>query len=56
MYMNSDEIHSLNVLEYQTRLKNNANTTRKSLIFRVVCALVEQIPSGLSRDILKHPT
>ena len=54
--MNFDEKHSLNVLENQTRLQNSAYTTRKSLIFHVLCALFEQIPSGINRDILKSPT
>ena len=34
-----DEKHSPKVLENQTRLQNSADTTRKSLIFRVLCAL-----------------
>ena len=51
--MNLDGKHSPNVLENQTRLQNSAYTTRKSLIFRVLCALFEQIPSGINRDILK---
>ena len=54
--MNFDEKHYLNVLKNQTRLQNSAYTTRKNLIFRVLCALFEQIPSGLNRDILKTPT
>ena len=56
MYMNFDEKHSPNVLENQTRLQNSAYTTRKNLIFRVFCALFEQIPSGINRNILKNPT
>ena len=56
MYMNFNKKHSPNVLENQTRLQNSAYTTRKSLIFRVLCALFEQIPSGINRDILKNPT
>ena len=56
MYMNFDEKHSPNVLENQTRLQNSAYITRKSLIFRVLCVLFEQIPSGINRDILKNPT
>ena len=51
--MNFDEKHSRNVLENQTRLQNSVYTTRKSLIFRVLCALFEQIPSGINQDILK---
>ena len=54
--MNFDEKHSLNVLENQIRLQNSAYTTRKSLIFRVLCALFEQISSGINQDILKNPT
>ena len=38
MYINFDEKHSPNVLEYQTRLENSAYTIRKSLIFYVLCA------------------
>ena len=53
MYTNFDEKRSPNVLEYQTRLQNSAYTTRKSLILRVLCALFEQIPSDINRDILK---
>ena len=53
MYMNFDEKHPQDVLENQTRLQNRAYTTRKSLIFRVLCALFEQIPSGINRDIKK---
>ena len=49
------EKHSPNVLEDQTRLQNSAYTTRKSLIFRVLCALFEQIPSDINQDILKNP-
>ena len=56
MYMNFDEKNSQNVLENQTRLQNSVYTTRKSLIFRVLCALFEQIPSGVNRDIIKNPT
>ena len=56
MKMNFDENHSLNVLGNQTSLQNSAYTTRKSLIFRVLCALFEQIPSGINRDIQKNPT
>ena len=51
--MNFDEKHSPNVLENQTRLRNSDYTARKNLIFRVLCALFEQIPSGINRDILK---
>ena len=47
---------SSNVLENQTRSQNSAYTTRMSLIFRVLCALFEQIPFGMNRDILKNPT
>ena len=55
--MNFDEKHSTNVLENQTRLQDSTDTTRKSLIFRLPCALFEKInPSGINRDILKHPT
>ena len=54
--MNMEEKHSPNVLENQTRLQNSADTTRESLIFRVLCALFAQIPSGMNRDILKNPT
>ena len=56
MYMKFGEIYSPNMLENQTRLQNSAYTTRKSLIFHVLCALFEQIPSGINQDILKHPT
>ena len=56
MYMSSDEKHFPNVLENQTRLQSSNYTTRKSLIFRVLCALFEQIPSGINQDILKNPT
>ena len=56
MYINFDEKHSPNVLENPTRLQNSACTTRKSLIFRVLCALFEQIQSGINRDILKNPS
>ena len=48
--------HSSNALVNQTRSQNSAYTTRKSLIFCVLCALFEQIPFGMNRDILKHPT
>ena len=51
--MNFDEKNSQNVLENQTRLQNGAYTTRKSLIFRVLCALFEKNPSGINGDILK---
>ena len=51
--MNFDEKYSPNVLENQTRLQNSAYITRKTLIFRVLCALFEQIQSGINRDILK---
>ena len=54
--MNFDETNSTNVLENQTRLQNSAYTARKSLIFRVLCALFEQSPSGINRDILINPT
>ena len=54
--MNFDEKHSPNVLENQTRLQNSTDTTRKSLIFRELCALFENNSSGINRDILKHPT
>ena len=47
MYMNFDEKCSPNVLAY---------TTRKSLIFCILCTLLEQIPSGINQDILKIPT
>ena len=56
MYINFDEKHPLNVLENQTRLQNSAYTTGKSLIFRILCALFEQISSGINQDILKNPT
>ena len=56
MNMNFDEKHSPNVIESQTRLQNSAYTTRKNVIFRVLCALFEQIPSGVNRDILKNPS
>ena len=42
MYMNVDQKQSSNVLENQTRLQNSTDTTRKSLIFRVLCALFEK--------------
>ena len=51
--MNFDEKLTPNVLDNQTRLQNSAYTTRKCLIFRVLCALFVQIPSGINRDILK---
>ena len=51
--MNFDKKHSRNVLENQSRLQNSSYTTRKSLLFSVLCALFEQIPSGINRDILK---
>ena len=51
--MNFDEKYSPNVLENQTILQNSAYTTKKILIFRVLCALFEQIPSGVNQDILK---
>ena len=54
--MNFDEKHSPKVLENQTRLQNSTDTTRKSLIFRELCALFENNSSGINRDILKHPT
>ena len=54
VYMYFVEKHS--DLENQTRLQNSTYTTRKSLIFLVLCALFEQIPSGINRDILKNPT
>ena len=54
--MNFDEKHSPNELENQTRLQNSTDTTRKSLIFRVLCALFEKIPSGINRDSLKDHT
>ena len=56
MYMNFDEKNSPNVLENQTWVQNSAYTTKKSLIFRVFCALFEQIPSDTNRDIPKTPT
>ena len=46
--MNFDEKHSLNVLENQTRLQHSTYITRK-----ILCALFEQIPSRINRDILK---
>ena len=55
--MNFDEKHSPNVLEKQTILQNSTDTTRKRLIFHVLCALFEKKnPSGINRDILKNPT
>ena len=42
MYMNFDEKHSSNVLENQTRLKKSADTTGRSLIFRILCPLFEK--------------
>ena len=54
MYINFDEKHSPNVLENQTRLQNRACTTRKNLFFRKLCALFEQIPSGINREFLKN--
>ena len=53
MYMNFDEKHSPNVLENQTRLQNSTDTTRKSLSFRVLCALFEKNPSGINQIFLK---
>ena len=50
--MNFDEKHSPNALENQTRLQNSAYTTRKSLIFRVLCASFEQITSGINPDVI----
>ena len=54
--MNFDEKYSPNVLKTQTRLQNSADTTRKSVIFRVFCPSFEKIPSGINRDILKNLT
>ena len=54
--MNFDEKYSSNVLDNQTRLENCADTTRKSLIFRVLCALFEKNLSDINRDILNNPT
>ena len=54
--MNFDEKHSPNVLENQTRLQKSAYTIRKSLVFRALYALFEQIPSGINQDVLKNPT
>ena len=51
-----DEKHSPNVLKNHIRLQNSTDTTRKSLIFHVLCALFEKIPSGINRDILKNST
>ena len=56
MYMNFDEKHSPKVLKNQTRLQNSTDTIRKSLIFHVLCALFEKIPSDINRDSLKNPT
>ena len=56
VYINFDEKHFPNVLENQTRLQNSAYIIRKSLIFCILCALFEQIPSGINQDILKNPT
>ena len=56
IYMNFDENRSQNVLETQTRLQKSAYTTKKNLIFRVLCSLFEQIPSGINRDIQTNPT
>ena len=52
--MKFNEKHSPNVFENQTRFQNSAYTTRKSLIFRVLCALFEQIPSIINQNILKQ--
>ena len=38
------------------QITKKSHTTRKSLIFHVLCALFEQIPFGMTRDILKIPT
>ena len=64
MYMDFDEKHSPNVLEKQTRLQNSTDTTRKSLIFRELCALFEKTKQTKKKknksisykSILKHPT
>ena len=56
MYMNFDEKHSPNILKNQTRLQNSADTTRKSLIFRLLCGLFEKFPSGINQEILKNVT
>ena len=45
------EKHSPNVLENQTRLQNSSYTTRKSLIFSVLCALFD-LKSRYSKKIL----
>ena len=50
------QTHSSNVHENLTRSQNGAYTTRKILIFLVLCALFEQIPFGMNKDILKNPT
>ena len=47
--------HSSNVLENLTRSRHSAYTTRKRLIFRVLCALFEQSSFDMSRDIIKNP-
>ena len=47
--------HSSNVLENDSRSQNSAYTIIKSFIFHV-CALFEQIPLSMNRDILKNPT
>ena len=54
--MNFDEKHYPKVLKNQTRLQNSTDTTRKNLIFHELCALFENNPSGINRDILKYPT
>ena len=54
MYVNLTR--NIRDLKNQTRLHNSPNTIRKSLIFCVLCALFEQIPSGINQDILKNPT
>ena len=53
-----DNVHEFRqkTLENQTKLHNSTDTTRKSLIFRVLCALFEKIPSGINLDILENPT
>ena len=54
--MNFDKKNPPNILENQARMQNSSYTTMKSLIFHVLCALFEQIPSGINRDTLKYPT
>ena len=53
------EIDSKNILRMFSRIRpacRIALTPTESLIFCVLCALFEQIPFDMKRDILKNPT